>query len=44
MDCSDPSETLLSLRFAGIIRRAHEQTGHRVTILVDEYDKPLFQG
>ena len=40
---SDPSETSLSLRFAGIIRRAHEQTGHRVAILVDEYDKPLLQ-
>ena len=40
---SDPSETSLSLRFAGIIRRAHEQTGHRVVILVDEYDKPLLQ-
>ena len=39
----DPSETSLSLRFAGIIRRAHEQTGHRVAILVDEYDKPLLQ-
>ena len=40
---SDPSETSLSLRFAGIVRRAHEQTGHRVAILVDEYDKPLLQ-
>ena len=38
---SDPSETSLSLRFAGVVRRAHEQTGHRVAILVDEYDKPL---
>ena len=37
----DPTETSLSLRLAGIIRRAHEQTGHRVAILVDEYDKPL---
>lgn len=40
---SDPSETSLPLRFAGIVRRAHEQTGHRVAILVDEYDKPLLQ-
>ena len=40
---NDPSETSLSLRFAGIVRRAHEQTGHRVAILVDEYDKPLLQ-
>jgi len=31
----------LSGRFAGIIRRACEQTGKRVVILIDEYDKPL---
>jgi hypothetical protein len=30
-------------RFTGIIRRAYEQTGQRVVILVDEYDKPLLQ-
>ena len=30
-------------RFNGIIRRAHERTGHRVVILVDEYDKPMLQ-
>lgn len=30
-----------SLRFATIIRTAAEQTGRRVVILVDEYDKPL---
>ena len=30
-------------RFYHIIRLAHEQTGHRVAILVDEYDKPLLQ-
>ena len=38
-----PSETSFSLRFAGIIRRACEQTGHPVAILVDEYDKPMLQ-
>ena len=38
-----PTETSFSLRFAGIIRRACEQTGQRVAILVDEYDKPLLQ-
>lgn len=31
------------LRFAGVVRRAYEQTGSRVVILVDEYDKPLLQ-
>ena len=28
-------------RFIGLIRRAYEQTGRRVVVLVDEYDKPL---
>ena len=37
------SETSLPLRFKGIIQRAYEQTGHRVAILVDEYDKPMLQ-
>lgn len=30
-------------RFTGIIRRAHQQTGRGVVVLVDEYDKPLLQ-
>ncbi len=38
---SEPQETSPSTRFAGIIRRACEQTGRPVVILVDEYDKPL---
>ena len=40
---ANPSERSLSLRFAGIIERACEQTGQRVAILIDEYDKPLLQ-
>lgn len=32
-----------NVRFAGVIERAHQQTGERVAILVDEYDKPLLQ-
>jgi len=36
-------ENTLSTRFKGIIRRACEQTGQKVVILVDEYDKPLLQ-
>lgn len=28
-------------RFRTLIRKAHEATGHKVVILVDEYDKPL---
>ena len=37
------AEVGLERRFAGIIRRAHEKTGMRTVILVDEYDKPLLQ-
>ena len=37
------AETSLSLRFKGIIRRAHEQTGLQTVVLIDEYDKPLLQ-
>lgn len=36
-------ETTLALRFNGIIRRAHRQTGQRAVVLVDEYDKPMLQ-
>jgi hypothetical protein len=28
-------------RLTGLIERAHEQTGRKVVVLVDEYDKPL---
>ena len=37
------SETSLSLRFKGVIRRAHERTGLQTVVLIDEYDKPLLQ-
>lgn len=36
-------ETTLSTRFSGIIRRASQQAGCGVVVLVDEYDKPLLQ-
>lgn len=39
----EESEVTLPLRFKGVIRRAFEQSGQRVVILVDEYDKPLLQ-
>lgn len=39
----DAQETSLSLRFKGTIRRASEQTGLPVVVLIDEYDKPLLQ-
>lgn len=38
-----PSEVTFALRFKGIIGRAYAQTGQRVVILVDEYDKPMLQ-
>ena len=37
------SEIGVARRFQGIIRRACEQTGRRVVILIDEYDKPMLQ-
>ena len=40
---TDAAERTFSLRFAGVIQRACEQTGQRVVILVDEYDKPMLQ-
>ena len=36
-------EKSLSTRFEGVIARAAQQTGRRVVILVDEYDKPMLQ-
>ena len=38
---SRPTEVNAELRFKGVIRRACEQTGKQVVVLVDEYDKPL---
>lgn len=38
---SAQDEDMPATRFAGVIRRAYEQTGNQVVILVDEYDKPL---
>ena len=38
-----PAERSLSLRFAGVIQRAAEQTGRNAVILIDEYDKPMLQ-
>ena len=38
---SRSSEGSLTLRFLGVIERAHATTGNGVVILIDEYDKPL---
>lgn len=40
---SKSSEDTLGLRFQGILRRAYEQSGVQVAVLVDEYDKPMLQ-
>ena len=32
-----------SIRFMTVIRRAYEQTGRRVVVLIDEYDKPMLR-
>lgn len=37
----DPLVTTLGDRFADVLKRAHEQTGLRAVVLIDEYDKPL---
>ena len=39
----DPSISTVEVRFANCIRRAAENMGRRVVILIDEYDQPLLQ-
>ena len=38
---STPQWTNLGDRFAYVLRQAHERTGRRCVVLVDEYDKPM---
>ena len=38
--CTDPNQTIGS-RFADLLAAAHQQTGLRCVVLIDEYDKPL---
>ena len=40
---TNKNEEEISQRFAGVIKRAYDQTGKQAVILVDEYDKPLLQ-
>lgn len=40
--CENIEQTLAG-RFSALIRKAYEQTGKKVVILVDEYDKPLLE-
>lgn len=37
----DEIETTPGMRFAGLVKRAYEQTGEQVAVLIDEYDAPL---
>ena len=37
----NPYSSEYSDRFAFVLRKAHEQTGKRCVVLVDEYDKPM---
>ncbi|MGM9833835.1 MAG: AAA family ATPase, partial [Candidatus Limisoma sp.] len=38
---NDPSKPKLNQRLEGLIKRAYEQTGKQVVVLIDEYDAPL---
>ena len=40
---ANPKETLPGEVFEGLIRRAHEQTGEQVVVVIDEYDAPLLE-
>ena len=40
---TDYQQYSIGVRFEKVIKKACEATGHRVVILVDEYDKPLLQ-
>lgn len=37
----EEGDTIFSLRFESVIRRAYEQTGQQVVVLIDEYDSPM---
>ena len=37
----DEDETTPGLRFAGLIKRVHRQTGLKAVVILDEYDAPL---
>jgi hypothetical protein len=37
----NPNDDTPARRLKGLIKRVHEQTGRKVVVLVDEYDKPL---
>ena len=40
---SDSDEVTPGMLFSGLIRRAYQQTGEQVVVLIDEYDSPLLE-
>ncbi len=38
-----PDDSTISVRFKSLIKAAYQQTGRKVVILIDEYDKPLLE-
>jgi hypothetical protein len=40
---ANAKDTTPATRFSGVIKRAYEQTGQKVVILIDEYDAPLLE-
>ena len=41
-DCPNTTKSS-AIRFENVIKAAYEKTGHRIVVLVDEYDKPLLE-
>lgn len=41
--CTDTNNPSISIRFTNVIRTACQQSGQRVAVLIDEYDKPLLR-
>ena len=41
--CTPHERDSISVRFMAVIRQACQQTGRRVVVLIDEYDKPLLR-
>jgi hypothetical protein len=39
----DPENKSIGVRFANLMKRAYEQTGQTVALLIDEYDAPLLK-
>ena len=37
----EPEESTPGMRFTGLIKRAHQQTGLKTVVIIDEYDAPL---